>query len=115
MRGAVPSLPSTLSWCGAKLKYRDNFTFYLILYFESVIYRKKVTYCFVRFQFLTLKKAMFWTWLMEKSERLELILDWVIRYLTIMMHQLAIQFIFIISGNDKESTEERHGEVVRMN
>jgi len=30
MRGAVPPLPNTLSWRGAELKHRDNFTFYLI-------------------------------------------------------------------------------------
>jgi hypothetical protein len=27
MRAAIPPLPNTLSWHGAELKYRDNFTF----------------------------------------------------------------------------------------
>jgi len=30
MRGAIPPLPSTPSWCGAQFKkHRDNFTLYL--------------------------------------------------------------------------------------
>jgi hypothetical protein len=27
MRGAIPPLPNTPSWCGAQLKHRDNFTY----------------------------------------------------------------------------------------
>jgi hypothetical protein len=31
MRGAIPQLPNTPSWRGAKMKYTDNFTFSLML------------------------------------------------------------------------------------
>jgi hypothetical protein len=30
VRGAIPPLPNTPSWCGAQLKHRDNFTFTFI-------------------------------------------------------------------------------------
>jgi hypothetical protein len=33
MRGAIPPLPNTPSWGGARLKRTDNSTFYLYLYF----------------------------------------------------------------------------------
>jgi hypothetical protein len=35
MYGAIPSLPNTLSWCGAQLKHRDNFTFTFTFYFDG--------------------------------------------------------------------------------
>jgi hypothetical protein len=34
MRGAIPPLPNTPSWCGAQLKHRDNFTFTFALYMK---------------------------------------------------------------------------------
>jgi hypothetical protein len=35
MHGAIPPFPNTPSWCGAQLKHRDNFTFYLYLYLNK--------------------------------------------------------------------------------
>jgi hypothetical protein len=32
MSGAIPPHPNTPSWCGAQLKHRDKFKFYLYLH-----------------------------------------------------------------------------------
>jgi hypothetical protein len=32
MSGVIPPLPNTSSWCGAQLKYRDNFNFTFAFY-----------------------------------------------------------------------------------
>jgi hypothetical protein len=64
MRGAIPSLPNTPSWRGAKLKHRDSFTFTfacIMRVFDKMVLKRK---------FSSKREEVAWHWRKLHNEEL---------------------------------------------
>jgi hypothetical protein len=58
MSGAIPPLPNTPSWRGARLKHRDNFTFTLMYFpkFSALVFSNSLGHLCKKFLFHMLLK-----------------------------------------------------------